>query len=221
MVLDLGALRAGGARAGQDRRHLRHQGCGVDEFQAGEARGTLSGDVRSVANVRDPSDATPSRGARVDHETCVWRRADVYTHARPLAVADALWATICQKWVASVTSAAGVSVTAPSPPDACDIGVVRATIASAELQSSAAVVPAVAGPSTGFGADRAAAGGGASVVNDQIAPAVDPFALFATICQKYVVAAVVVGVNDVAVTPVATSGGGFVVPNRMSYDVVF
>src|SRR3954468_24177119 len=52
------------------------------------------------------------------------------------------------------------------------------------------------------------------VVNDQIAPAVVPPFDTAVTFQKYVVVAPrVPGVNDELVSPVATCGGGFAVPN--------
>ena len=58
--------------------------------------------------------------------------------------------------------------------------------------------------------------GAAAVVKDHTDPDVEPAALFATICQKYVVPAASVGAYDAAIWPVATGGGGLVVPNLTS-----
>jgi len=57
------------------------------------------------------------------------------------------------------------------------------------------------------GADRVAA-----VVNDHTGPVVEPAVFVATICQKYVLLVASVGKYAALVNPVATCGGGFVVP---------
>jgi len=58
---------------------------------------------------------------------------------------------------------------------------------------------------------------GACVVNDQTGPAVDPTALFATICQKYVVLLFSAGVAyDADDWAIDTAGGGLLVPNLTS-----
>src|SRR6186997_1503902 len=62
----------------------------------------------------------------------------------------------------------------------------------------------------------AGGGGTAAVVNDQTAPALEPLALRAITCQKYVLPAAIAGEYDVPVWPVTTWGGGFVVPNFTS-----
>src|SRR5438034_1138854 len=59
-----------------------------------------------------------------------------------------------------------------------------------------------------------------SVVKLQIGPAAVPLPFFATICQKYMVLGFSRGVAyQYSVMFDATVGGGFVVPNRTSYDV--
>ena len=72
-------------------------------------------------------------------------------------------------------------------------------------------------PGTAGGVGGPAVG---SVLNDQTAPVVVPLLFFATICQKYVVPPISVGgAYQKSVVFVTTAGGGFVAPNRTSYDV--
>jgi hypothetical protein len=80
-------------------------------------------------------------------------------------------------------------------------------------------VPTPLAASAGLGLDGVPGIGGAplAVVNDQTGPVVDPEALRATICQKYVVLAVSAGgAYDAAACPLDTVGGGLPVPNATS-----
>ena len=73
------------------------------------------------------------------------------------------------------------------------------------LHDSDPIVLTPVAPWAGFGVAGADGGvGAAAVLNDQTGPAVEPTALFATTCQKYVVPAASVGAYDVPVWPVTT-----------------
>ena len=93
--------------------------------------------------------------------------------------------------------------------------------APVELHVSVAVAdtPVAAFAGDGDAGVPGGGGGAAVVVNDHTGPVADPDTLLTVICQKYVVLlASVPGWYELppAVWPVATTGGGFVVPNRTS-----
>jgi hypothetical protein len=90
-------------------------------------------------------------------------------------------------------------------------------VAPGALQDNTALVLTPVAASAGFGDAGGEGGVGAvAVANDHTGPGVEPAALFATICQKYVVPADSAGAYDALAWPVVTWGGGLLAPNFTS-----
>src|SRR5437660_10532168 len=87
-------------------------------------------------------------------------------------------------------------------------------VAFVALHVNVTLVPRPVAPFVGLGLVAGPGGVPPAVVNDQTGPGVPPPLFRATICQKYVVlvASGAAGVNQGEVTPVATCGGGLLVP---------
>ena len=144
----------------------------------------------------------------------------------PVVVPLLFFATICQKYVVPPVSAGGAyqkSVVFVTTAGGGFVVPSRTSydVAPADFQLSVGVTVTHVVPLGGFGEFGTAGpdGGGpaAWVVNDQIAPAVDPLLFFPTTCQKYVLLlASVDGVYDALACPVETCGGGLLVPNFTS-----
>ena len=84
------------------------------------------------------------------------------------------------------------------------------------VHASDGLIATLVAPAAGVVA-TGAVGAATIVVNDETGPTADPPALRAVTCQKYVVAlASDDGAKVALVTPVATVGGGFVVPKATS-----